>query len=201
MQPASPLRRPGGMRRLTRVVAGLAISLGAAAVPIDAVLGCSCVGFDSYEAAIAAADVAFIGTLLDEREPAQPVGIQPTARYAFDVGQSKGPVPNPFEIDATFGGDGNCGFDMTIGQEWLVIASEWQGGLGTNSCTGTTLTTNIEPEELEHIRGALLPIEPAALPEPPGFALDLPLPVIGILTAMLVVGVASATAFRRGGSR
>jgi hypothetical protein len=187
------------MRRMNRLLAALVLAIGTTWLPLTTALACSC-GFAGYEEAIAAADVAFIGTVVGESEPALAQGME-TARYAFDVALSKAPLPNPFEMDSTFGNGANCGFDMGVGEEWLVIASEWEGRLETNLCTGTTLTEDLDPSEFNRIKLALSPNDPAALPEDPGFTLDVPLPVIAILATTLVVGAFMVVAFRRDGVR
>jgi hypothetical protein len=87
---------------------------------------------------------------------------------------------------------------MTVGEEWLVIASEWEGRLETNLCTGSTLTEHLDPPELERIELAMSPNEPAAVPEEPGFSLaSVPAPVIGIVAAALLIGAVGVVAFRR----
>jgi hypothetical protein len=182
------------MRRLGRALAALALALGAASLPQTVAVACSC-GFAGYDDTVAAADVAFIGTVVGENEP--PPGGMMAARYAFEVELSKAPMPSPYEMDATFGGDANCGFDMGIGEEWLVIASEWEGRLETNLCNGTTLTADLDRGELGRVKGMLTPNDPTAVPEQPGFILDVPAPILGMLGAVAVVGALSVLAFRR----
>lgn len=182
------------MRRLSSVLAALALALGASSLPLTAAVACSC-GFSGYDKMIAAADVAFIGTVVGENEP--PPGGMMAARYAFEVELSKAPMPTPYEMDATFGNDANCGFDMTIGEEWLVIASEWEGRLETNLCNGTSLTENFDRGELGRIEGMLSPNDPTAVPEDAAFPPDIPAPILGMLAAAFMVGVLSVLAFRR----
>jgi hypothetical protein len=176
-------------------MAALVLAIGAASVPLTAAVACSC-GFPGYAEAIASADVAFVGTVVGEREPALAQGME-TARYAFDVSLSKTPMQSPYEMDTTFGNGANCGLDMGVGEEWLVIASQWEGRLETNLCTGTTLTGSLDPEELDRIEQALEPNDPPAGSENSGLALEVPAPILGMLAAVLAVGALSVIAFRR----
>jgi hypothetical protein len=179
---------------MRRLLLAVALALGTTALPTTTALACTC-GFSSHEEAAAAADVAFIGTVVHEREPGLFAEGTDTARYSFDVERSKMSLPSPFEIDSWFGSDAGCGFDMTVGEEWLVMAAEREGRLETHLCMGTTLTDELDPDELDRIEAAL-PLNDVAF-EDAGFTLDLPAPVIGILATSLVMGAVGVLAFRR----
>lgn len=189
------------MRRMPRAVRAMlvvALAIAAATVPIRQAVACSC-AFSGLADSIAAADVAFIGTVVAEHEPAVADG-QQTARYAFDVSRSKAPLPNPYEIDAWFGNDGSCGFDMTIGEEWLIISSESQGRLETHLCTGTRLTRHLDPRDLGQIALALTPNDPPPVVTPDS-EIVIPTPIIVAGVAALLVALLSLFAFRRIGLR
>lgn len=187
------------MRPTVRLLGALVIALAAGAAPTGVALACSC-GFPGYADAIAGADVAFIGTVVAENEPDGFGGgrAMPQAMYAFDVARSKAPMESPYELSVTFGDGANCGFDMSVGEEYVVIASEWEGTLTTNLCDGTALTEHIDPGELGRIEHALAVNEPGyAAPE--AFRLDVPVPLVVGAGALLVVGLLSLLAFRRAG--
>lgn len=180
------------------------IALAAGAAPMSSVLACSC-GFAGYADAIAAADVAFVGTVVAEAEPAGLDGGRPLpqATYAFDVSRSKGPMESPYELSVSFGNGANCGLDMSVGEEYVVIASEWEGNLTTNLCSGTALTDHIDPGELNRIEDALAVHEPGeVMPSPSESSTpDVPVPVMVGGTGLLLIGVVSLLAFRRSASR
>jgi hypothetical protein len=187
--------RPAAMRPIRLVLAAAVLALTTTTLSATTALACTC-RMGGLGEMVAAADVAFIGTVVGEREP-DDMGTFEPATYAFDVAMSKAPLPNPFEMDSTYGIGANCGFDMTVGEEWLVIASEWEGRLETNLCTGSTRTEFLDPPELERIKLAMAPNDPPAVPEDPGFSLDVSAPVIGILAAAVLVGAVGVVAFRR----
>ncbi len=201
MQPVATLRRPASMRPMSRVLAAFALAVGTTALPATTAFACSC-AFFGYEEAIAAADVAFIGTVVAE-EGEQVIELEqfPTARTAFEVSHSKESMASPFVLDVASGGGASCGLDMSIGEEWLVIASAWEGRLSTDLCTGTTLTNDVDPGELNRIKLALPLNDSIAVADDSGFTLDVPAPVIGVLAAALLIGAVGMLAFRRDGLR
>lgn len=192
--------RPDRKRpRLTLLVA-FVVALAAAAAPSGVVLACSC-AFPGYIEAIASADVAFIGTVVGEEEPAgfdeRPM---PEARYAFSIARSKAPMTSPFELGVVFGNGANCGFDMSLGEEYVVIASVWEGRLMSNLCHGTTLTESLEEVDLLAIEGAL-PIREAAREPHESSWLEVPAPLAAAVGVVLLIGLVSVLAFRRGYAR
>jgi hypothetical protein len=185
------------MRQIARIAAAAAVAVGSAWIPLDAAFACSC-AFPGYREAIGTADVAFVGTVVAEKEPgALPADGIPTATYAFDVTRSKEPMESPFEMAATFGGDANCGFDMAVREEWLVIASAWEGRLETNLCSGTALVANLDAGTLLLLDEVLQARPASAAPEDERFAVEIPVPVLVAAGALLVLGVVSLLAFRR----
>lgn len=184
------------MRTIARITGSLVLALAAASVPTGVALACSC-AFPGYADAIAGADVAFIGTVVGASEPDgsgnEPI---PEARYAFEVERSKAPMTSPFELSVAFGGDANCGFDMAVGETYLVIASEWDGRLTTSLCSGTTLTERMDRGELGRAEHALPATGPADRTAEP-FRLDVPAPVAVGAGALVLIGLISLLAFRR----
>ena len=196
--------RPLGMRWTVRLLGALVLALAGGAAPIGSALACSC-GFPGYADAIAAADVAFIGTVVAEEEPAGFDGGRPMpqAMYAFDVSRSKGPMESPYELSVAFGNGANCGFDMSVGEEYVVIASEWEGNLATNLCSGTALTQHIDPGELNRIEDALAVREPGEVAPSPAepVRLDVPGPLMVVGGGLLLIGLVSLLSFRRSAQR
>jgi hypothetical protein len=186
------------MRKIARIAAAAALAIGCASIPLDAALACSC-AFPGYREAIATADVAFVGTVVGEKEPGPALGAvgMPMAVYAFAVERSKQPMQSPFEVAATFGGDANCGFDMAIGEAWLVIASVWEGRLETNSCTGTTRVDGLDADTLLVLDAALEANASNVSPEDDGLEVQVPTPVLLAGGTMLVLGLVSLLVFRR----
>ena len=184
------------MRPMSRILAAFALAVGTTTFATTA-FACSC-AFSGYEEAIAAADVAFIGTVVaEEGEPPIELEAFPTARTVFEVSHSKEPMASPFELEVAAGGGASCGLDMSVGEEWVVIASEWEGRLVTDLCTGSTLAVDIDAGELARIEGALSPNDPVAVPEEHRSLVDIPTPVIGIVAAAFLIGAAGLVAFRR----
>jgi hypothetical protein len=194
MQPVTAIQRPAGV--LLRVLGAIALAVGLLVAPAATVNACSCV-FAGYEEAIAAADVAFIGTVV-AKDGLPPFGgdIMPTARHAFDVTRSKAPMHSPFSLEVADGSGSSCGLTMSIGEEWVVIASTWEGKLQTNLCSGTVLAESLDPGELGRIEHALPNNDPtAAAPTEDGMIIPAPFIVAG--AAALLVALASLLAFRR----
>ena len=73
------------MGPIVRVLAALVLAAGSAWVPFQSALACSC-GFSGYPEAIAAADVAFIGTVVGAAEPGILADdVMPLATVTFDI--------------------------------------------------------------------------------------------------------------------
>jgi hypothetical protein len=181
------------MRPIAPLVTAAALALLAAWVPLGTVVACSC-AFVGYPEAVAQADIAFVGTVIGEAEPGNPGGLD-TARYAFDVDRATTPLESPLEIDALFGNGANCGVDMAIGEEWLVIATIEGGRPTTNLCTGSTLTISMDAETRELLGTAMEPVEggPANVADDRSASL----PLVIAMGAVLIIGGVSVVAFRR----
>lgn len=123
-------------QRLARLAASLALLAALLTLPATSVLACSCVHAEPAER-LAGSDVVFIGSVIEEREPEEPSAFA-EAIYLFDVERSRQPIGSPYGVAVWFGGDANCGFDMTVGERWLVFATVEDGVPRTNLCQGTT---------------------------------------------------------------
>jgi hypothetical protein len=199
MQPIPKIGRPERMLRVqgpARAMLALTLAIGAITVPVYRAVACSC-GFAGYEEAIAAADVAFIGTVVARDEP-PPFGedIMLTARHAFDVTRSKAPMQSPFSLEVAAGGGASCGLEMSIGEEWVVIASEWDDKLQTNLCSGTVLAESLDQGELGRIEHAL-PENHRTASAPTEDGIVIPAPIVVAGAAALLVALVSLLAFRR----
>jgi hypothetical protein len=174
---------------------GLVIALAAASVPASQAAACSC-GFPGYEEAIAAADVAFIGTVVAQDAPPL-LGGRPfeTARHVFEVSRSKAPMQTPFALGVASGSGASCGLEMAVGEEWLVIATAWEGELQTNLCSGSVEANALDRGELASIRAVLPHDDPAATPTEDALAIPAPLLVAG--AGFLAVAAVMFAAFRQ----
>lgn len=132
--------------RPVRLLAALALGGALVAVPVATVLACSC-GFPGYEEAIASADAAFIGTVVSSDEPPPGAGDGlAEATYLFEVSATKAELPDRLAVVTPFGGGANCGFDMSVGEEWLVIVAIERGQPRTNLCHGTVPIEGLDAE-------------------------------------------------------
>jgi hypothetical protein len=118
-----------------------------------------------------------------------------SATYLLTVSRSKGPIDSPFAVQALFGDAGDCGVDMAVGEEWLVIASVADGRLRTTLCDGTAQTAKLDAQTRADVDAALVPLEPV-IGAPEVQELNLTLPAAGVVATVIVVG-ACALAFRR----
>jgi hypothetical protein len=189
--------RQGRMRRVSRLAGSilpLAVAVLTASVPVQQAAACSC-AFSTHVEAIATADAAFIGTVVATGEPPlfsdDPIASAP---HAFEVTRSKQRLHTPFELEVAAGPGASCGLDMSVGEEWVVIAHSWEGRLQTNLCSGSVLTNSLAPNELARIEDALPHDDPAAAFEDESV---IPMPMIVAAVAALGIGLVSLVAFRR----
>lgn len=190
-------------------------------MPVATVLACSC-GFAGYPEVIQAADFAFVGTVVEADEPDEPVGFQEAA-YTFRVQRAKAPMDSPFTIFSTYGNDANCGFDMDIGQEWLVIVQVHEGRPTTNLCTGSNPVGGLDAPTFEHVAavlteeppdtvesnapepdaiesGAVESADPNESAAPRGVAFGLSPPLLLLIGAAVIAGGIALLFIRRGGT-
>ncbi len=209
--------RPPIRTVIRRLIGAVILAAGLTWIPARVVHACSC-GFDAYADAIAEADFAFIGAVVVADEPPATITGPVAAVYQFRVERGKGPMATPFAVTTPFAtGEPNCGFNMDLGQEWLVIAGGEDGPPRADFCNGTTPVASLDAAALEAIDAALRvtpadfdgPVAPAVVKPPrpaedadpdaagataPGVAA----PPLIVIAVVAVIGVASLVAFRRG---
>lgn len=203
--------------RIPRIAASLGVLAGLIALPVTAVLACSCVGAEPAQR-LAQTDVVFVGVVVEEREPEETTGFS-EAIYIFDVELSAKPTATPYGVAAWWGGDANCGFDMDVGERWLVFATIEEGVPRTNLCHGTAPMAGVDPvlrrlvdtrlTELPRpgVGGGAMDRQPGPIPGMDSVEEQVPLareaapsastPIFLIGAVMLVIVGVSAVAFRR----
>jgi hypothetical protein len=197
MQPIETSSRPA--RMLLRALAAIVLALGLLAAPTASVQACSCAALggpmDVVRGAIASADVAFIGTVVDFRPAPDLDGFGPMVAYAFDVERATVPIAEVIEVRALDdGGGASCGFTFGMDETWFVTTDQQDGALHTGLCSANTQLETLAEAEQEQI-AALLTAEPFAAPAASD---EFPwLPVGATALAILAVGAIMAVAFRR----
>jgi hypothetical protein len=178
---------------MSRLVIAAILAFGLATVPTVTAQACSC-AFSGYAEAIADADAAFVGTVIqvDEPPPDRGNGME-QVRYQFTIERSRDPMPAWVAVHSHFGGEANCGIDLDVGQRWLIVAHGGAGRLETNGCTGTARLDAIDARD----RGEVVLLL-GAVPESAAGANDpVPLEIVLLGGAALLIVLASALAFRR----
>jgi len=186
--------------RVSRILTALAVASALLAVPIATVNACSCVGFTVQEA-VAAADIAFVGTLTATSAEPDPNSMEPIT-WRFDVERANREVSGAkIDISAPVDSGANCGVSFGIGERWLVLASRIEGSLTSSSCAGNVPMSAADPQLAAFVEEAMAPVStppPAAAPEAAPSASSLPLIPIGIgLAVVAVVVVASGVLYAR----
>ena len=159
MQPSGTGAR---LRHMTRLLLAAGLALGLSTVPIATVQACSCAMPGSPAETAAAADLAFIGTVVDTAPaPAEAEGVGGMVRYAFEVERASAATDAVVEVRA-IGGDGgaSCGIEFGLGERWFVAADGDAGTLQTNLCSGNLVADGMAEAELERLADAL-PVVPA----------------------------------------
>jgi hypothetical protein len=182
-------------QRLARLAASLALLAALLTTPAARVMACSC-AFLGYPEAIAEADVAFIGEVLEADEPILGGGLDAEARYVVAVERAKAPMTTPIEIASWFGDGASCGLDMNVGERWLVLATLEDGIPRTHLCHGSGRWDGMDAATRSDVE-LLLDTVPAARPADGGEILRVPLSVVVGGAAVLAVLAVSAVAFRR----
>ena len=170
------------------------VALAASAVPAARVAACDCMMMSPDEA-VAAAEVAFTGTVAGERpiaenrEPRDGTGGVGNVLYAFEVdGVAKGDVGATVEVLS--GGDGaSCGVSFGVGDRWLIFASRETDVLATHLCSGNLA---LAPGE-----AAPIPVSPPPAGEPQEVGRGLPVAVLVPAFALAALAAASAYLFWR----
>lgn len=182
---------------LAAIVAGM-LSIA----PMTSAFACSCMALTTREA-FEMADLAFTGTVVGEDvavppQPAPPVPGVAQVSYAFDVDAVyKGDVSQPQVVTSTFPDGASCGIGFAAEERWLIFVNLSDGMPWTTSCSANVLLTGNDAE-------AVLAELPPPVDSPPpveagteGAPLDLPMPLLVGLAAILLVAGVSAWAFRR----
>jgi hypothetical protein len=182
-------------QRLARLAASLALLAALLVVPVTSVMACSC-AFLGYPEAVAEADVAFIGEVLEADEPILRGGLDAEARYVFAVERAKAPMTTPIEIASWFGDGASCGLDMNVGERWIVLAAVEDGIPRTHLCHGSGIWDGMDLDTRSQVE-PLLDTVPAVGPDDDGEPLPVPLAVIVGGAATLAILATSVVAFRR----
>lgn len=169
---------------LRRILAVAAFSsLVTVAAPVTRVLACSCIQLAPGDA-LANADVAFVGVVVEAKDPAAGnpiIGSADPILYTFAIEETLKSIGAP-QVNLSSARDGaSCGMTFALAQRWRIYAyADGSGGLGTGICSGNELLAE----------GVPIPApEPAA-------------PPVGVLIAggaLLLVLAVSALAFTRRG--
>lgn len=147
---------------LWRPVMALGFVLALTAVPISRVAACSC-GMGETADVIRAAQLAFVGTVADQRDSGVRSEFGGELReYAFVVARSNVPTDAVTLIVAGTAGP-SCGIVFGDDEEWLIIASRTPAGLETNLCSGDVRMADLGAAERAAIL-ELLPAEPSVEP-------------------------------------
>lgn len=164
-------------------------------MPSGRAAACDCALLDLTEA-VADADVAVVGTLVGQSEPAiDPVLLAPGAdqRWTWQLERSRDPIAGAeLTILAPMNDGANCGVSFGLQERWLVLAHDDGGALRTNSCLPNRLLTEAEPE-VQAIVATLQPVEDVGREA----GLTIPAPVLGMAAVVAVIGAVSLWAFRR----
>ncbi len=149
---------------MTRLLAVAALVLFAtAAAPIARVYACSCIAFDPGQAhaqALANADVAFIGVVVDVQDDGATetpfLSSGDPLRYTFVVEEQLKGSTSARTIVSTARDSAACGVNIGLAERWRIYAHhDGSGGLTTGLCSGDELLA----------QGVYLPGEtPAASP-------------------------------------
>ena len=120
---------------VTRAVAAILLALGLAAVPVERAAACDCALIELPEA-LAEADVAFVGTLVDHAPGGDNFGFSPLDEWHWSIERSRDAGLEAFATVRAAVNDGaNCGVSFGMDERWLVLASVHDGVLQTNGCT------------------------------------------------------------------
>jgi hypothetical protein len=169
-------------------------------VPVSVALACSCAmttPADSFDFA----DVVFSGTVtaVEAPAPGEVVSSADPVHYAFAVdGYYKGDAADAAIVAGTALDSASCGTSFAIDERWLVFGTVQDGTLWTGLCSGNVLLTDAETERAV-VAEIGAPKTPPDLSSSPADAapIDVPVPLVVALGAMLAVIGVSAWAFRR----
>jgi hypothetical protein len=165
-------------------------------VPTGRVAACDC-ALTALGEAVAAADVAVVGTLVSQVGPAPRQDGQPVEHmWTWAVERSRDPIEQgELTILAWMDDGANCGVSFGTNERWLVVAHLEGGHLRTNGCLPNRRLVGDDPE-VEAVVEAMIPTSESATPGTPD-AFSLPPQVIPIVLGAGAIGVVSLWAFRR----
>jgi hypothetical protein len=168
-------------------VALLAIPL-AAATPCAA---CSCAEATSLADSAARADVVFVGTFVDTREPASIPGLRSSmdeVGRTFEVTEvRKGAAAVRTEVRTAASG-ASCGLEVVQDGVYVVVATTTPTGLTGGLCDGTRLLTAVAASDLDAVGAAQAP-KPGAMT---AGSLDVTSPVGDVLGSPFRLGAVLA---------
>ena len=176
-----------------RLVHVLAVALlgftGTAATPCAA---CSCAEAPSLADSAARADVVFVGTFVDTREPVPSIpGLRSSADEVgrtFEVTEvRKGAAAVRTEVRTAARG-ASCGLEVVQDGVYVVVARRTPTGLTGGLCDGTRLLTAVTASDLDAVGAARAPRPGAMTAE----SLDVTSPVGDALGSPLGLGAALA---------
>ena len=184
-------------RPALRLLQALLLAIGLAAVPVATVMACSCAMTDFNEA-VSTADVAIVGTAVSAEAAGNDEFGEGALLTTWEVTRSRDPLGTAsIAIRSVNDSGANCGISFGSGERWLVVAYRGEQGLETNGCMHNRRLDGSDPE-MERAVASMLPEVEAVAPEvEPG--LQVPAPIIGLVAAGLLIGIASLVAFRRAG--
>lgn len=185
------------LRLMSRISTVLALVTGLLVVSAGRVAACDC-AMTELPRAVAAADVAIVGTLVGRSAPAQAKDERPVEQmWTWAIERSRDPVSAVELTVMAWEDDGaSCGVSFGPDERWLVIADLEGGHLRTNGCLPNRQIGPGADPEVDAVVKAMLPVSGPTAPSEPA-ALTVPGQLMGVVIGLGVVGVASLWAFRR----
>ena len=187
--------------RITRPLLSLGFALAIGSVPLAQVAACSC-AMSTTEQAIGAAELAFVGTVADQRDAGVRNDVGETLReYAFVVDRANA-ATDPVTVVLAGTGGASCGMTFANGEQWLILSHRGPAGLETSLCSGNVLLADIAPLDRAVIDDLLptVPTEKGAEPEPTTQIAVPPVPFLVAGAALALLGAVAFLAFRGGRS-
>jgi len=184
-------------RTALRLLQALLLAIGLAAMPVATVMACSCAMTDLDEA-VATADVAIVGTAIAAEAASNDEFGQGALLTTWELSRSRDPLgTDAIAIRSVKDSGANCGISFGSGERWLVLAYRGEQGLETSGCMHNRRLDGSDPE-METAVASMLP-EVGSVETEAESGLQVPAPIIGLVAAGLLIGVASLVAFRRAG--
>lgn len=137
-----------------RFLVSVVFALSLSSLPAVQVAACSC-AMGETEAQINAAQLAFVGTVVDQRETGAPNGIgDAMVEYAFEIERASGPTSG-LTIVAAGSGGASCGITFANGEKWLVILPGRSDMGDTHLCAGNLRMTDLDAAQRSEIEALL----------------------------------------------